>query len=95
MTTIIIQSSQPEAVTVALRSAIEHEVLQLTAALQRTEAQLSALARTAQLNPQEILGELELPDAVPEDLRLEIEGEREIRSRVRQRLKILSDVQIC
>ncbi len=95
MTTITIQSSQPEAVTVALQSAIEHEVQQLTAVLRRTEERLIALARGAGLDPQAILSEEELPDTLAEDIRLEIEGEREIRHRVRQRLRILSDIQIC
>ena len=95
MTTIIIQSLQPEAVTIALRSAIEHEVHLLTGALRRTEERLTGLATAAQLEPQEILGDLELPGALAEDIRLEIEGEREIRNRLRHRLGILTDVQIC
>jgi len=95
MTTITIQSSQPEAVTVALQSAIEHEVQQLTAVLGRTEKRLIALAREAGLESQATVSEEELPDTLAEDIRLEIEGEREIRHRVRQRLRILNDIQIC
>ena len=95
MTTIIVQSPQAEAVTIALRSAIEHEIHQLTAALRHTEERLTALATAAQLGPQEVLDELELPDTLAEDIRLEIEGEREIRNRLRYRLAILTDVQIC
>lgn len=95
MTIITIQSPQAEAVTTALRSAIDHEIHQLTQAFRRTEDRLIALAVAARLDPMQVLEEQELPDTLAEDFRLEIEGERDVRNRLRHRLTILTDVLLC